>query len=85
MIQEIKGGQSGVRFVSRGPNDDHILIQLLGEDDENWFKRGDAISSFWIDDLISTLQTAKSVLEQQAVVDEDGFGYRFPRSEDVAL
>jgi hypothetical protein len=73
---EIKGGQFGVRFEPRGQDDPHVCIQLLSEDDTNWFEVGNSFSSFWLDDLIAQLTAAKTLLEQ-GPKDPAGFGYRF--------
>lgn len=59
---EIRGSQFGVRFVPRGPNDNHACLQLLSEDDEQWSKMGSYWSSFWIDDLIQVLTLARREL-----------------------
>lgn len=74
--QEFKGGQFGVRLVPRGGNDPHVCIQLLGEDDENWFEIGNSFSSFWIDDLIQQLQIAKKAMEALPK-DRHGYGREF--------
>lgn len=60
---EIKGNQFGVRLKARGPDDNHICIQLLGEDDEHWFEVGNGFSNFWLDDLILVLNKAKKTLK----------------------
>lgn len=76
-IKPVKGARNGVKFVPRGKDDPHILIQLLGEDDDNWFNSDGVMSSFWIDDLILTLQRAKETLSKKANPDRDGFGFEF--------
>lgn len=75
-IEEIHGGQFGVRFIERGNNDDHVCIQILCEDDEYWHEHGSAFSSFHLDDLIKTLEAAKLILEGMPK-DPTGFGRRF--------
>lgn len=75
-MSEIRGQSFGIRFVPRGEKDPHICIQLLGEDDEHWFKVGESFSSFWIDDLIMQLKQAKLYLKTQRKR-EDGFGWDF--------
>lgn len=75
----LKGQQHGVRFVRRGEEgvDDHILVQLMSEDDENWFdSNGQAFSSYWLDDLIEVLTAAKVALVHDAAKD-DRWGYKF--------
>lgn len=77
MIREIKASQFGVKFKRRGLDDPHIIIQLLSEDDESWSETGTGFSSFWIDDIISVLQSAKTIMQEQAEKDPSNFGYRF--------
>lgn len=73
---EIKGQQFGVRFVPRGDKDDHICIQLLSEDDEQWFETGSYFSSHWLDDLIAVLKKAKEEMKSNAKKDGN-YGYKF--------
>jgi hypothetical protein len=78
--QKILGKQFGIKFQARGSDDPHICVQLLGEDDENWFDFGDRFSSYWIRDLIEQLQAAEQLLAHHE--EPSGFGYRF---DDDAL
>jgi hypothetical protein len=48
------------------------MIQLMIEDDECWYPFGTRFSSYWIDDLITTLTKAK---EELANHPEDPSGY----------
>ena len=74
--QEFKGQMFGVKLVQRDANDTHVCLQLLSEDDEHWSKVGTRFSSYWIDDLIEQLYTAKKALESLPKA-KDGFGYDF--------
>lgn len=74
-FEQILLTQFGVRFQTRGENDSHILIQIMSEDDENWYEHGNSFSSFWLDELISVLTIAKENLEHRAEKTE--FGYDF--------
>ena len=76
-LTELKGNQFGVRFKRRGHDDPHICIQIIGEDDEHWFDIGNSFSSFWIQDLIDQLETAKALLDARYKKDPSGFGYTF--------
>jgi hypothetical protein len=77
MLTEIKGNQFGVRFEKRGPKDPHVIIQLLSEDDDNWFEVGNSFSAFWISDLIAVLETAQETLKNNAKWNRKEFGYEF--------
>jgi len=80
MGTDFKGNQFGVRFESRSDNDNRVCIQLLGEDDEHWFEIGNTFSSFWLDDLISVLQTARAHLnDEQHFHRPDRWGWAFKR------
>ena len=57
-MKEIRGEQFGVRFVKH-PKMDKAIIQIITEDDENWFEHGNPFSQHWIDELIEVLQKAK--------------------------
>lgn len=74
---EVKGRQFGVRLIARGKTDPHVCLQLLSEDDENWFEKGRPFSSFWLADLVRVLETTKAVLDAHCEPSPDGFGYRF--------
>lgn len=75
---EIKGQQFGVRLDARGHEDPHVIIQLLGEDDENWFTIGNGFSSFWLDDLILVLQDTRAILMSNTQrFERESYGYRF--------
>lgn len=74
--QEFKGLQFGVRLIQRGPNDPHVCIQLLAEDDEHWFELGNSFSAYWLDDLIMQLNTAKDALDSLPK-SKDGYGHNF--------
>lgn len=57
---EIKGECFGIRIIKRedAPND---AVQILCEDDGNWFEKGEMFDAGWIDDLIEQLIAAKKV------------------------
>lgn len=75
---ESRGQQFGVRFEKRGEDDPHVIVQILVEDDGNWFEVGSGFSSFWLDDVISQLQIAKATLELESEFKKDGeWGYKF--------
>ncbi len=67
----------GVRFLKRGIKDEHVIVKILSEDDEYWSETDVSMSSYWIDDLISALQSAKDVLNREAKPDPSGFGWQF--------
>jgi hypothetical protein len=48
---KVLGELFGAEITSQLERDDKS-IQLLSEDDENWFPFGTAFSSYWLDDLI---------------------------------
>lgn len=77
----IKNDQFGIIIKKRDPskNDDHCMLELLGEDDEYWFHITD-FSSFWLDDLIETLNEVNNRLKHDTInfeKDPSGFGYKF--------
>lgn len=77
---DFKGNCKGVRLVKREENDPHICIQILTGDDGNWFVDDKSkFSSYWIDDLITQLQEAKSYIESQDpdIYEGKQYGYKF--------
>jgi hypothetical protein len=76
-----------VRFDRRSPkNDPHVIIQLMGEDDGNWFEIGNGFSSYWLEDLIIVLRSALETLTSSGDFErepkqENGiqYGFRFKR------
>lgn len=63
---EFKGKLKGVRLQRRAPNDKHLCVQLLTEDDGVWHDSGQAFSAFWMDDLIEQLKQARNYLTQHS-------------------
>jgi hypothetical protein len=78
-MKDVLGECIGLRFKDRG--DGGILIQLLIEDDENWYEKDFIIHSYWIKDLKEVIELAEVKLEQQANKDSDGWGYTFRDEE----
>ena len=80
-----KGRCKGVELIKRGINDNHICINILTEDDGNWFvsKSEIGFSSSWIDELIEQLQNAKKYIETQEPDMYEGrqYGYKFKSKE----
>ena len=76
---EFKGQCKGIRLSKRGRNDNHICIQILTEDDDNWFASAEPFSSSWIDELITQLQATKEYLKTQEPAISNGrqYGWNF--------
>lgn len=62
----------GVDLVQRGPNDKHVCIQIMTEDDGYWRASDVKLSSSWIDHLLDVLHQAKGELEK---LPDDPTGY----------
>lgn len=79
MEKEFKGHCKGVKLIKRGENDNHICLQILTEDGENWFAPANSFSSYWIDDLIEQLKIAKAYIETQEPDMHEGrqYGWKF--------
>ena len=72
---EFKGCYKGVRLIQKGINDNHILVEILTEDDDYWFASNNPFDSYWISDLIKQLQIARKYLKTQQ--SNEGFGWKF--------
>ena len=55
----ILGGQFGVEICGNIGGGNGVYIQLLSEDDGNWFEVGESFSSLWLNDLIKVCKLAK--------------------------
>jgi len=64
----------GVELTPRGLNDHHVSIKVSIEDDGHWHEQMD-FSSSWLNELISTLQMAKTFMENNCK--ETKYGYEF--------
>ena len=67
----------GIRFKQRRGDDPHVLVCLMIGDDGQWIEKDYSIDSYWLDELIVVATEAKKRLEQEAVPNSDGFGFRF--------
>ena len=81
-------GVMGLALHWRGRNDPHVLITLLGEDDEHWWAENVRFSSAWLDDYIKIFQNAKAVLENSPnfkpdIVKGIQYGYKFTDDQNM--
>ncbi len=75
---EIKNEQFGVKLERRGEDDPHVCFQIFSDASDSWrLSIGNSFSSYWLDDLIQVLQTAKTHLEKACKKQADGYGYEF--------
>lgn len=75
------GSCLGIGLKERGPNDPHVLIQILVGadlvgDDENWFTLESSFSSFWLPDLEDQLTEAKAWIEQHCTYQPGGWIFK---------
>lgn len=64
-----------VELADRDVGDQHQLVSILLEDDENWHPKI-SVSSHWLAEMIEQLQAARAYLETNAEKEPDGYGYR---------
>lgn len=70
------GSCHGVRLFTRGPNDPHVMFQIITEDDGYWFEsRSGQSSSFWLPEVISLLNHSKRWMENNCSGDGE-FGWK---------
>ena len=81
MEKEFKGNCKGIKLTKRkrNENDNHICVQILTEDDGDWFASCNSFSSYWIDDLIEQLKITKAYIETQEPDMYNGkqYGWKF--------
>ena len=71
------GSQFGVGLLPRGEEDNHVCVQILSEDDENWFPSESSFSSYWTSDLQAVISEAQGWMEANCLPDRDGYGWKF--------
>ena len=84
-IKDFKGDCKGIRLEQRAPNDLHIIMKVLTEDDGNWFvDEGHGFSSSWCDDLIEQIEDAQRWMKKHGVPDiaknNRQYGWKFPEN-----
>lgn len=60
----------GVEITERVDGYSGMMVQLLSEDDGNWFEDGSRFSDGWLDDLIEVLQQAKAYKIRRECTDD---------------
>ena len=70
------GSCHGVILTRRGKDDPHVCVQVITEDDENWFISSNSLSSHWLPNLICVLQEAQGWMEKNCEKDDCGWKFR---------
>lgn len=72
----IKKRCKGVRVTDRNTdkNDLHQMIEILTEDDEQWFV-SDSFSTYWLDELIDSLTEARTLLQSNPSFKKTQWGF----------
>jgi hypothetical protein len=65
----------GVILTHRGKSDPHVCVQIITEDDDNWFISDNSFSSFWLPDLMSILEEAFDWIDKNC--DDGDCGWKF--------
>lgn len=73
---QIKGQCFGVGLERRSATDPHVCVVLMCEDDGNWHVKGEPFSSYWLDDLIRTLEAARNTMHSRCTPDAF-YGWKF--------
>lgn len=79
IVKVFKGSCKGVVLSKRGNNDNHIIITIITEDDENWFISNRGFSNYWLHDLEIQLKLATNWLLENCIldrVDNKSYGYK---------
>lgn len=59
---KILGECFGVEILPPPEKGASDMVQLLVEDDENWHKKGEPFSAYWLNDIIGVLREAQAHL-----------------------
>ncbi len=70
-------GVHGVLLRRRGPGDDHVVFEVICEDDEYWFPGSAGGSSYWLPHLMGALVEARRWCGRKCLPDPEGSGYMF--------
>jgi hypothetical protein len=65
-----------------GKNDNHIIFEMINEDDGYWFPGDPIASSYWFDDYIAVLSAAKKWCEKNCdaeICDGQPCGWKFKK------
>jgi hypothetical protein len=69
----ILGRSIGLGLRKRGADDNHVVIDVLIEDDGNWFANASGFSSFYMDELYKVYNETRAWLNQNCGEDiKDG-------------
>lgn len=74
----------GVGLKPRGIGDSHIIVDILHEDDENWFLSENGFSSYWMVEFIDLLLIAEKWMIQNAIEEKPlnkASGYKFRKTQ----
>ena len=74
--QVFKRNCCGVVLSSRGPDDPHVIVTPITEDDGNWFTSSGGMSSFWLPEQIEVLKEAQAWMTVHCDRDET-WGWKF--------
>lgn len=81
IVKVFKGNLKGIVLSKRGgDNDSHIKINIITEDDENWFTSSNenGFSSYWLNDLQEQLELSKKWMIENCIPDiHDGIQYGY--------
>jgi hypothetical protein len=79
------GACFGVGLCRRGPNDNHIVVKFLCEDDGNWGISTSGFSSSWLPEIAQLVGEAHEWVAKNCLPDmSDGiqFGWKFREHHD---
>ena len=72
----ILGKCHGVLLTRRGTNDPHVCMQIITEDDENWFVSDSSFSSFWLPNFMTVLREAQDWINQNCDLTDEGWSFK---------
>ena len=72
----ILGACHGVVFTRRGKDDPHVCMQIITEDDENWFVSDNSFSTYWLPQLMTVLQEARDWMDKNCDKTDEGWTFR---------
>jgi len=63
-------GLKNAPYTHDGKEYQRVQVQIIAEDDESWFRHGTTFDSAWLQDLITSLEAAKAIVENMSKAKE---------------
>jgi hypothetical protein len=70
------GSCLGIGLSMRGDDDNHVCIDILVEDDDNWFIGASGFSSAWLPELTCLFREAEVWIHDNCIKTDEGYSFK---------